>query len=52
MIPVLKKLLENLGLFHLKNSQTAIATTVVASLLSVSLSSSAITALDNQVFER
>ncbi len=49
---VLRKLLENLGLSHLKKSQTAITAAAVASLLSVSLSSSAIAALDNQVFER
>jgi len=36
----------------LKKSQTAIAAAAVASLLSVSLSSSAIAAPDNQVFER
>jgi hypothetical protein len=52
MIPVLRKLLENLGLSHLKKSQIAIATAVVASLLSISLSSSAIAAPDNQVFKR
>ncbi len=52
MIPVLRKLLENLGLSHLKKNQTAIAVAAVASLLSISLSSSAIAAPDNQVFER
>ncbi len=49
---ILRKLLENLGLSHLKKSQTAIAAAAVASLLSVSLSSSVIAARDNQVFER
>jgi hypothetical protein len=43
---------ENLGLSHLKKSQTAIAAAAVASLLSVSLFSLAIAAPDNQVFER
>jgi hypothetical protein len=52
MILVLRKLLENLGLSHLKKNQTAIAVAAVASLLSVSLSSSAIVAPNNQVFER
>ncbi len=52
MIPVLRKLLENLGLSHLKKSQPAIAATAIASLLSISLSSSAIAAPDNQVFKR
>jgi hypothetical protein len=49
---ILRKLLENLGLSHLKKSQTTIVATAVASLLSVSLFSLAIAALDNQVFER
>jgi hypothetical protein len=40
MIPVLRKLLENLGLSHLKKSQTAIAATAVASLLSIFISNS------------
>jgi hypothetical protein len=52
MIPVLRKLLENLGLSHLKKSQTIIAAAAVASFLFVSLSSSVIAAPDNQVFER
>jgi hypothetical protein len=52
MIPVLRKLLENLGRSHLKKSQTAITIVAIASFLSVSLSSSVIAAPDNQVFER
>jgi hypothetical protein len=50
--PVLRKLLEDLGLSHWKKSQAAIAAAAVASLLSLSLSSSAIATPDNQVFER
>jgi hypothetical protein len=52
MIPVLRKLLENLGRSHLKKSQIAITIVAIASFLSVSLSSSVIAAPDNQVFER